>query len=397
MGEGQSGPQSGAKTGALLAALATILLLAAAAPANAVVLYDQYNNAATTPPGRITSQDFEAALDSSDAQAADDFVVPAGQTWNVTGVDVDGDYADGPGPADSVHVYFYANGAANLPGSLVASRPANTYTGSGGDFSISLTSPVALPSATYWVSVQAREDHVPAGRWYWHNRTVQSNSGAAWQNPGNGYGYGCTSWTRVPACAGLGNPNPDMVFRINGTLGNPQQPTLTATKDGSGSGTMTSDPAGIDCGASCSHAYDQGTAVTLTANADAGSSFAGWSGSGCSGAATCAVTIDADKTVTATFTANGSAPTPPDTEITKAKIGKKKHKAKFEFTGSGGAPPLSFECKLDDKEFEPCSPPSSYKHLKPGKHTFQVRAKDAGGRLDPTPATQDFKIKRKRR
>jgi|GEM_PF-3467746 len=69
----------------------------------------------------------------------------------------------------------------------------------------------------------------------------------------------------------------------------------------SGTGTVTSSPPGIDCGADCSEAYDAGTVVTLTATADAGSVFSGWSGD-CSGSSlTTTVTMDADKACTASF------------------------------------------------------------------------------------------------
>jgi hypothetical protein len=78
--------------------------------------------------------------------------------------------------------------------------------------------------------------------------------------------------------------------------------TLTATKDGTGGGTVSSSPSGVDCGVDCTEDYDHGTEVTLTATGDATSIFAGWSGGGCSGTGTCVVTMDADKTVTATFT-----------------------------------------------------------------------------------------------
>ncbi|HEY7477535.1 MAG TPA: triple tyrosine motif-containing protein, partial [Actinomycetota bacterium] len=77
--------------------------------------------------------------------------------------------------------------------------------------------------------------------------------------------------------------------------------TLTVAKAGAGSGTVTSAPAGLDCGLDCSEAYVSGTAVTLTATPGAGSVFTGWSGGGCSGTALCAVTLTADVTVTATF------------------------------------------------------------------------------------------------
>ena len=76
---------------------------------------------------------------------------------------------------------------------------------------------------------------------------------------------------------------------------------LTVTKMGSGAGTVTSDPAGIDCGSTCSHEYDLDTVVTLTAIAEEGSRFTGWSGEDCSGTDTCQVTMDAAKNVTADF------------------------------------------------------------------------------------------------
>ena len=81
-----------------------------------------------------------------------------------------------------------------------------------------------------------------------------------------------------------------------------QSYALTVTKDGTGSGTVTSDPAGINCGSDCTNTYNSGTNVTLTATPATGSTFAGWSGGGCSGTGTCTVTMDQAKTVTATFT-----------------------------------------------------------------------------------------------
>ena len=79
-----------------------------------------------------------------------------------------------------------------------------------------------------------------------------------------------------------------------------QTETLTVNKAGAGSGTVTSSPAGIDCGATCSHAFDHGTSVTLTTTAGIGSTFTGWSGA-CSGVGTCTLEMDADQSVTATF------------------------------------------------------------------------------------------------
>jgi len=77
---------------------------------------------------------------------------------------------------------------------------------------------------------------------------------------------------------------------------------LSVIKTGTGSGMVTSDLAGIDCGSDCSETYDYNTSVTLTATASIGSTFAGWSGGGCTGTDICTVSMDANKEVTATFT-----------------------------------------------------------------------------------------------
>lgn len=87
--------------------------------------------------------------------------------------------------------------------------------------------------------------------------------------------------------------------------------TLTLAKNDPGSvGTVTSSPAGIDCGSVCNASFDTGTGVTLTA-APPGA-FAAWGGA-CSGtASTCALSMTSNKTVTATF----STPAPVITTTT---------------------------------------------------------------------------------
>jgi len=77
-------------------------------------------------------------------------------------------------------------------------------------------------------------------------------------------------------------------------------PLLTVNMDpnGTGSGRVTSDPAGIDCGVNCSASFDSGITVQLSAVADTGSEFIGWSGD-CDG--TGSVVMDADKNCTASF------------------------------------------------------------------------------------------------
>ncbi len=84
----------------------------------------------------------------------------------------------------------------------------------------------------------------------------------------------------------------------------PMQPgnfELVVTKDGNGSGTVSSTPAGIACGDTCTASFAEGTMVTLTAQAADDSQFTGWSGA-CSGEVdTCDITLAAAANVTATF------------------------------------------------------------------------------------------------
>jgi hypothetical protein len=77
--------------------------------------------------------------------------------------------------------------------------------------------------------------------------------------------------------------------------------TLAISVTGEGAGTITSDPAGIECGTPCSGAYAPGTKVTLTAKPDEESAFTGWSGCDSSKGTTCTVTLSSSKTVGASF------------------------------------------------------------------------------------------------
>ena len=78
---------------------------------------------------------------------------------------------------------------------------------------------------------------------------------------------------------------------------------LTVASDGSGTGAVSSQPAGIDCGTDCTHEYGEGTEVTLTATPSDGSRFGGWSGAGTEacGGATCRVTMTEARSATASF------------------------------------------------------------------------------------------------
>lgn len=78
--------------------------------------------------------------------------------------------------------------------------------------------------------------------------------------------------------------------------------TLTVEKEGTGAGTLTSSPAGIECGATCQASFADATVVTLTATPGPNSQAATWSGcDSVNGEGKCVVTMSSARKVTASF------------------------------------------------------------------------------------------------
>lgn len=142
----------------------------------------------------------------------------------------------------------------------------------------------------------------------------------------------------------------------------------------------TDDVAGFKC------SVDGGAVSTCLAT--------GWSGDGfADGSHTFAVqAIDAAGNVDATpatITWRVDA-TAPDTIAVAGPIGD--GSASFTYSSPGGEA-VSFECRMDFGSFGPCpASGKSYGGLGIGQHRFQVRATDALGNTDPTPATLGFEF-----
>lgn len=86
--------------------------------------------------------------------------------------------------------------------------------------------------------------------------------------------------------------------------------------------------------------------------------------------------------------------TPPDTDITSGPPNPSTAStATFSFTGTDNVGVVSYECRIDSASFAACSSPYSHPTaLADGSHTFEVRAVDGAGNLDPTPASYTWLI-----
>jgi hypothetical protein len=174
-------------------------------------IVNQNNNSAFV---AVLSQNFEPALDTWDTRVADDFTVPAAHKWAIRTVVVTGRFTRS-NPVVSENVTFY-KGSSGQPGAVVNDQTVvGTQSDGLGSFLIRLPAKVALKQGTYWISVQANMDYVSSGKWSWMTRNTQKGGGAEFQNPGDAWETGCTTWGAFSTCfpSGVG---PDMMFQLKG-------------------------------------------------------------------------------------------------------------------------------------------------------------------------------------
>lgn len=157
----------------------------------------------------VVSQNFEPEFDPYDTLAADN--VTLHRVCRVTSIDLVGTYFNGSGPADSENVTFFADDHGQ-PGAVVNSQ---TVVGddSAGSFTIPLAK-VTLAPGRYWVAVQANMSFASGGEWGWEATSNIKGKPAVWENPGGGFGAGCTSWGDLGSCLGLGQPI-DLIFQLH--------------------------------------------------------------------------------------------------------------------------------------------------------------------------------------
>jgi PASTA domain len=194
-------------TGLLVSALSALLLVASG-PAWGMgsILYDQNNMTSMSEVGTWSTV-------SRNAEATDDFVVPAATSWQIgtiktTGLDIG---------LTSVRVTIYTD-SSRLPGTQVYARTlsSGSFTEEPGPYpwwpggNLTIPVNVTLPSGHYWLSVQG--DAPNDQPYFWQARNVVANQAAMYRGPS------CTSWGDLANCMfpGYQAGSLDLMFALYG-------------------------------------------------------------------------------------------------------------------------------------------------------------------------------------
>jgi hypothetical protein len=164
----------------------------------------------------IRAENFEPALDDYDSEAADNFKVPAGQTWKISEVYVEGIYFEGSRSNDSFNVTFYRSRKGKI-GERVktcanASYRHDTQFDLGSEY---ITCKVELKKGSYFVAVQANTIYFEGGEWGWTTNNTVRGAASLWRNPRDGFATGCTDFTTTTICIPNGEGG-DFAFALYG-------------------------------------------------------------------------------------------------------------------------------------------------------------------------------------
>jgi hypothetical protein len=211
----------------LLVAAFVASVIVAPGSASADVLYDQ----SALEPGETSGvpdnnfSDDEANTDI----LADDFTVPPGQTWQLSGAEVAGFYSGGIAPPSPppINVWIFAD-SGGLPGAQAfAATP--TATSVGPNFSIPVTGAPPLEAGTWWLAVQYANGSVTTGpSWGWAGRLAQvGNEAAINQHFPLPPTCPALTWRHFTDC---GVATHDLAFRLIGSLAPPAVTTAKRCK-----------------------------------------------------------------------------------------------------------------------------------------------------------------------
>jgi photosystem II stability/assembly factor-like uncharacterized protein len=148
------------------------------------------------------------------AQSADDFVIPAGQQWNIDKVYAPGGVNGAP-VLNAIRVVIYAD-SAGRPGNEVYNSgvtvPVSGITNS--NLEIALATPATLGGGTYWISVYPELAYGSGNQWFWGTTDQVQGTQGQFRDPNDVFGAGALDWTSLSAT--FGGPPIDLRFILFG-------------------------------------------------------------------------------------------------------------------------------------------------------------------------------------
>ena len=155
--------------------------------------------------GYIVSQFFtdEASADLS-SEAADDFVVPEGETWTVGSFGVWGTWwPNSQGNPEKIDIVIYENDNGQ-PGALIDAYGQETefyeeeWVSASGEhesyYNFTFPTPISFTEGHYWISFQVHDSYDKVGQWGWQDTPNDILEPWHWRNPGGGFPNGSPEW-----------------------------------------------------------------------------------------------------------------------------------------------------------------------------------------------------------
>jgi hypothetical protein len=180
---------------------------------SAMVIYSQM-----TPYGGVVASQKFTDLGNKTAQVADDFTIDISKVWQISSINILGNYFNGSGTADAFTVQIFADSNGVPASTPLYEQTGLSYSETSGNYSISLSSDIVLHGGHYWLSVFAEMDYAGKGQWGWaweglpqdgnvmSNRDPDQVLGGSWPTT---WEPGTNTW---PNAAVL-----DLCFQLNGS------------------------------------------------------------------------------------------------------------------------------------------------------------------------------------
>ncbi len=151
------------------------------------------------------------------AQAADDFTVPAGNTWVINRVLAFGGSRGAP-QFSNVSIVIYDDNGGTPGEEVYTSGDLTPISGlNDANLNIELAEPLTLESGNYWISIYVNLPFLPGGnQWFWSSEDNTVGQVTQFRDVADLFGVGATDWT--PTTVALGRDPLDQTFQIFGDI-----------------------------------------------------------------------------------------------------------------------------------------------------------------------------------